>query len=97
MADLDIAEIPYPSGNIKFRYARYLSEDGTKWLRHGLFCEYHENGGVLSEGTYVHGVEHGEWRDYYPNGQLAAAGAYAQGVESGTWRYWDVSGNETFE
>lgn len=37
---LHIAEIPYGSGEVRFRYARYLSDDGSRWIRHGLFCAY---------------------------------------------------------
>ncbi|WGG48126.1 toxin-antitoxin system YwqK family antitoxin [Rugamonas sp. DEMB1] len=97
MLDLNIAEIPYLSGKLKCRYGRYLSDDGKKWIRHGLYREHHENGELASEGTYMNGVEHGEWRDYYPNGQLAAEGLYEQGIEVGRWRYWDQDGNEVIE
>ncbi len=92
MADLQIAEIPYPSGTIRFRYSRYLATDGSTWIRHGLFRAYHENGLLASEGNYEHGKESGAWRDYHPNGQIAAAGAYANGVESGPWQYWSANG-----
>jgi antitoxin component YwqK of YwqJK toxin-antitoxin module len=92
MADLNIAEIPYPSGTMRFRYSRYLSADGSSWIRHGQFVSYHENGSVASEGLYEHGKEHGVWRDYHPNGQLAAEGEYANGTESGVWLYWSASG-----
>ena len=34
---LYIAEIPYETGEIHFRYSCRLSEDGTKWIRDGLF------------------------------------------------------------
>ena len=91
-ADLNIAEIPYESGQIRYRYARYLAPDGTQWVRHGPFMAYHPNGALASEGSYVHGKEHGPWRDYHENGQLAAEGEYADGVEVGTWHYWDASG-----
>jgi antitoxin component YwqK of YwqJK toxin-antitoxin module len=94
---LDIAEIPYDSGEIHFRYSRVLSEDGSAWLRHGLFVEYAENGRVISEGNYVKGREHGIWRDYYPNGRLAAEGSYEDGEEVGVWRYWDADGNPTVD
>ena len=100
MADLNIAEIPFESGEVRFRYSRYLGEDGTSWIRHGLFRAFHENGNLASEGSYVHGKEHGLWRDFHKNGQLAAHGAYEQGIEVGQWKYWDADGNaerdETF-
>lgn len=93
MDDLNIAEIPYESGEVNFRYSRYLSADGTKWIRHGLFRRHYEDGTLASEGLYEHGTEPGLWRDYHPNGQLAAEGHYDHGVESGSWRYWDSNGN----
>lgn len=34
---LNIREIFYEPGKIKFRYSRYLSADGTKWIRHSFF------------------------------------------------------------
>lgn len=93
MADLEIAEIPYPSGQVKFRYARYLSADGTKWIRHGLFQAFHENGALASEGSYEHGVEHGPWRDFHQNSLPAAEGLYERGQEVGAWRYWNEDGS----
>lgn len=92
LADLNIAEILYVSGARRFRYARYLSEDGSKWIRHGLFEEYHENGAIASTGSYVHGNEQGLWRDFYENGQLAAEGHYESGGEVGAWSYWSPDG-----
>jgi antitoxin component YwqK of YwqJK toxin-antitoxin module len=89
MADLNIAEILSEEGRVRFRYARYLSEDGTRWIRHGRFEAYHVNGAVASEGTFVHGLEQGEWRDFYPNGQIAAQGAYQDGEEVGDWQFFD--------
>ena len=92
MDELHIAEIPYPSGAIRFRYSRYLAADGSGWLRHGSFRAYHENGALASEGNYEHGQEHGPWRDYHPNGQLAAEGRYLRGTEVGAWQYWSADG-----
>ena len=37
---LHIAEIPYETGEIQYRYARYLSADGSRWIRRGLFRAY---------------------------------------------------------
>jgi antitoxin component YwqK of YwqJK toxin-antitoxin module len=90
---LHIAEIPYESGEIRFRYARRVSDDGTKWIRHGRFVEYSKTGQVLSEGEYVDGLEQGLWRDFFPNGQLAAEGHYVNGQESGIWRFWNEDGS----
>ena len=93
-ADLHIAEIPYESGAVKFRYARVMSPDKTRWIRHGLFVAYHENGKVMSEGQYVDGLEDGQWRDFHPDGQPAAEGHYREGKEVGVWRFWKPDGTE---
>jgi antitoxin component YwqK of YwqJK toxin-antitoxin module len=94
-ADLNIGEIPYENGEIRFRYSRVMAPDGKRWMRHGLFREYARNGQVISEGTYKDGREHGQWRDFYEDGQLAAEGHYADGREIGEWRYWDREGKPT--
>ncbi len=96
-ADLNLAEIPYDTGETRFRYTRVMAPDGTRWIRHGLFCEYDRNGQVISEGSYKDGKEEGLWRDYYPNGQLAAEGSYADGEEVGQWRYWNPDGTPSDE
>lgn len=93
MPDLNIAEIPYETGQLHYRYARYMSDDGTRWIRHGLFMAYHLNGNLASEGSYDHGLEHGLWRDYHENGKLAAEGQYEKGKEVGQWRYWNEDGS----
>jgi hypothetical protein len=50
-ADLNIAEILYESGAIKFRYARVMAPDKTRWIRHGLFAAYHEHGTWPQKGS----------------------------------------------
>ena len=91
---LNIAEIPYESGAVRFRFARYMSADGMQWVRHGPFVAYHEDGEIASEGQYVDGLEQGEWHDYHDNGQLAAKGCYIDGKEHGYWQFWAPDGTE---
>lgn len=93
-ADLNLAEVPYESGVLRFRYTRFMAPDGTRWIRHGLFVAYHENGVVSSEGSYNEGKEHGLWRGFHENGQLASEGSYDQGEEDGIWRFWGPDGTE---
>ncbi len=90
---LSIAEIFYETGEIKFRYSRMLSEDGEKWIRHGSWTAYHQNGNIASEGNYLNGAEDGLWRDYHDNGVLAAEGHYENGKETGIWKYWNKNGD----
>ena len=91
---LNIAEIPYESGALHFRYARYMSPDQSRWIRHGLFQAYHPSGKLASEGSYENDVEHGLWRDYHETGSLAAEGYYDRGAEVGVWRFWSADGTE---
>ena len=86
---LNIADIPFTDGAIQYRYSRYMSDDGIGWIRHGLFCTYHPNGNLASEGSYEHGNEHGLWKDFYDDGSLAAEGQFENGKEVGEWRYFD--------
>ena len=90
--DLHIAEIPYDDGTLKFRYSRYLSNDGSRWVRHGRFEAYHHNGQLASEGLYEHGAENGVWKEYHENGLIAATGTYINGKELSDWKYWDSNG-----
>ncbi len=58
MAELNIAEIPYDDdGAVKFRYARVMSTDGTRWIRHGLFRSFHPDGVPSAQGEYRDGLE----------------------------------------
>lgn len=92
--DLSIAEITYETGELRLRYARYLSIGGTRWIRHGLFTEFHRNGQLASRGIYENGLEEGNWQDFYESGQVAAEGRYSGGIEVGIWRYWNPDGIE---
>lgn len=91
--ELSIAEIPYENGSIHFQYSRYLSEAGDRWIRHGPFFAYHENGVIASKGSYRDGVEDGQWEDFHSNGQLAAKGNYENGQKAGEWHYWKADGS----
>ena len=87
---LNIAEIFYESGKLRYRYVRYLASDGSRWIRHGPFTAFHENGQLASEGNYVDGLENGVWRDFREDGRLAAEGHYKLGQDMGEWQYWDA-------
>jgi antitoxin component YwqK of YwqJK toxin-antitoxin module len=90
--NLETTEIRYQSGEVQFRYGRYLSADGQRWIRHGPFREFYANGQVASEGAYEDGLETGLWRDYHENGQVAAEGYFVDGAEDGVWQFWNAKG-----
>lgn len=86
---MNVAETYYQTGEIQYRFARYLADDGITWVYHGRFVAFHRNGQLASEGNYIDGLEEGVWRSYHDDGQLAAEGCYRQGEQTGTWRYWE--------
>ncbi len=88
MSDLQIAEIPFEDGTIRFRYARKKSSDGARWIRDGLFRAFHPNGTLASEGNYSDGLEDGAWREFHENGCLASEGCYIRGMEVRPWQFW---------
>ena len=94
MTDLTIAEVPHPNAVVRHRYSRYFAPDGSRWIRHGLFLSYHEDGSLASEGNDEHGAEVGLWKDFHPNGQIAAEGLYVNGAQAPGWRYWTDDGRE---
>lgn len=94
---LNLAEIFYESGEIHFRYSRYLSLDQSSWIRHGLFRSYYSNGKLSSEGFYEDGRAQGVWKDFHENGRLAAEGQFESGKEVGIWRYWNADGTSNNE
>lgn len=90
---LYIAEIMYETGELRYRYSRKKSSEGTRWIREGSFVEYYQNGNMCSEGYFIDGLEDGYWKDYHENGILAAEGYYSKGKETGTWRFFDDQAN----
>lgn len=95
--ELNLAEIPYETGELRFRYSRYLSSEKNRWIRHGLFCSYYPNGRIASEGNYLDGKENGVWKDFHENSQIAAEGTYTNGEKIGVWKYWDSNGKLEIE
>ena len=90
---LNIAEIAFENGQVRFRYSRVMSADGTRWIRQGLFRSYHQDGTLSAEGEYHDGLEQGEWRTFHENGQMASRGAYDRGEEVGDWTFWSADGS----
>lgn len=95
---IEMAESKSSEGGLTFRFGRYAGSDG-RWVRHGEFRAFYENGSVASEGSYQDGLENGPWKDFHDNGKVAAEGAYIGGKEHGVWSYYAADGalEETVE
>lgn len=62
MTDLEVAEIRYENGHVKYRYSRYLASDGSRWIRHGPFAHtartapWYPKGPTTMASNMVHGT-----------------------------------------
>jgi antitoxin component YwqK of YwqJK toxin-antitoxin module len=59
----------------------------------GLSTVWYEDGGKLSETTYMNGVLNGPYREYHPNNQIRVQGQYLQGFFTGKWLYFNLNGD----
>jgi antitoxin component YwqK of YwqJK toxin-antitoxin module len=66
---------------------RYASDALGRAL-HGRCVAYRQDGALLLEITYDHGVADGAYRDYGSDGRLACEGQYSCGVQEGEWRFY---------
>ncbi len=59
----------------------------------GLVATYRDDGSLLAETTYQHGVRHGPYRDYWSNGRVCLEGQIVNGFKEGEWRFYDRDGS----
>lgn len=75
----DLTGLPSIKGN-KQCYQR-RAKDG-RWLDHGQFLQWHPNGTVAIEGTFLDGAKTGVWTFYDEKGKKTAEKFYKDGVET---------------
>ena len=63
--------------------------------RVGQWVHYYDNGRILAQGGYLHGLKEGEWVFFYSNGKYRAQGKYFADQRHGIWKEWDREGNVT--
>ncbi len=76
----------YPDGRLKLE--GYLL-DGK---RHGLWTEYHQDGG-RSQTEYDGGTKHGQEGAWNADGKVRYLGEYDRGEMAGEWMSWHRNGN----
>lgn len=81
----------YASGQLIYEGEQVLDGDG-RWVRHGPWSAYYEDGSPWERGAYADGVEDGRWDWWYENGQPMSAGAFRDGVRVGPWSWWYPDG-----
>jgi hypothetical protein len=90
-APIEVLETTDYDGRVVSRAEGYRDENG-KFVYHGTFTTYHDNGLPKREEHYVHGVTHGERTSWYENGQISGQGYYDHGRETGIWSAWWPNG-----
>ncbi len=53
----------------------------------GVWKDYHDNGKLWSEGSYVKGEKEGTWKHYYRNGKFKESKYYIKGEELSEKQY----------
>jgi antitoxin component YwqK of YwqJK toxin-antitoxin module len=62
--------------------------------KHGAWREYYdENGSIMLEENYKHGIQHGLYTSFYPNGQVFSKGQFSNGLREGHFTVYDEQGN----
>jgi antitoxin component YwqK of YwqJK toxin-antitoxin module len=62
--------------------------------KHGAWREYYdENGSIMLEESYKHGIQHGPYTSFYPNGQVFSKGQFFNGLREGHFKVYDEQGN----
>ncbi len=62
----------------------------------GAWKQYHENGKLKLQKTFVDGLAEGEYSEFYDNGQLYYKCNYKKGKISGDVEYFDKDGKRAF-
>lgn len=57
--------------------------------KHGLFKEWHSNGKLFYEATYVNGKRHGIWHEFRNSGSLQWETTWIHGILHGRYCYFD--------
>lgn len=66
----------------------------TAGLKQGFWKEYHPNGELKSQGTYMNGKRVDEWTFFHPNKTVEQKGKYdKKGKAQGPWKWFYESGN----
>ena len=68
--------------------------DGKK---HGRWVEWHPNGKLKTEGTYVDGKMEGRWVSYFDTGVKQLEGDYRGGLKHGLWTQYYEEGQKNRE
>ena len=55
----------------------------------GVYEKYHENGQLLSTGSYRNGKRNGLWNYFYSDGTIDGVGSYLNDKKNGVWKIFD--------
>ncbi|MFT4540352.1 MAG: antitoxin component YwqK of YwqJK toxin-antitoxin module [Planctomycetota bacterium] len=76
--------------------AKQELQDG-KWVRHGAWNAYWDNGQIHEDGAYANGVEQGVWKWLHSDSTPMAHGRFLEGRREGPWVFFHESGHVMME
>lgn len=74
-----------------------LQPAGGKDIRTGKWTQWHANGTIRSQGSYIAGKPNGNHLWWHENGQKQLAGKYAEGIAESRWTRWHSNGQKAEE
>ena len=78
-------------------YQAYWDEARQRYVHHGDYKAFHENGVQKTAGQYRHGVRIGVWTHWYENGQKQSEMDWVQGQPEGLVIEWHENGQKKNE
>ena len=82
-------DMSFLTGKINSKYYKGEVINGKK---EGLHRDWHSNGQLEEEVSYVDGKSQGLSRNWYSNGQLRGEGSYINDISQGLYRNWHSNG-----
>lgn len=84
----------WPSGVVRVEGTEVRR--GSKWIKHGDFVFYDEDGDITHQGAFEDGLESGVWSVVYDDGGKSR-GEFRAGKREGRWHYSYANGRPAQE
>ena len=70
---------------------RRINQYDSDGIKQGYWEYYHNNGKLLSKGSYINDKRDGYWESYWDTGEVGAKGSLINGKKDGIWEwYWNT-------
>lgn len=90
-------EVVFSEGALVSVHEWYSSGESTDTPPNGVLQEYHRNGKLHSQRSYVDGEQHGPFKVFYADNQLWEEGTYVRASLDGAHKKWWKNGERALE